>query len=215
MDDNAIKRFFSNGALYCVPACVVACIWIFVASEISDVFARWNLDLFSAGLLVVVPALLMTPGRGFLVVFVCGMLFDVSLPIPFEKMETAIGGSAANISLFGEMPLEVPPTLGFTTVWMAIFYFALRFLRSRIDLTLPRHWLVCAVSVNFVIFLLWSIAMGWENAGSLRFWSAFAIQAAVSSLVVAALGLWFFDATLSLYKICGRDLIAEREVGDE
>lgn len=215
MAGSTIKRFFSNGALYCVPACFVAYIWIFVSGEISDVLARWNLDLFSAGLLVVIPALLMTPGRGFLVVFVCGLLFDVSLPIPFEKMETAVGGNAANIALFGEMPLVVPSTLGFTTVWMAIFYFALRFLRSRIDLTLPRHWLVCAVTVNFVIFLLWSVAMGWENMGNLKFWSAFAIQAAVSSLVIAALGFWFFDATLSLYRICGRDLIAEREVGDE
>lgn len=212
---DAIKKFFYSGAFYCVPACFVAYLWIVVAGEIAGALAPLNLDFFSAGMLVVVPALLMTAGRGFVVVLICGLLFDVSLPIPFEKMETALGGNSGDIALFGEMALEVPSTVGFTTVWMAIFFFALRFLRTRFDLTLPRHRLLCAAAVNFVIFLFWSIAMGWGNIASVRFWTAFLIQSVVSSALIVVLGNWFFDATLSLYRLFGANLITEREVGEE
>lgn len=212
MTAESAKRIFSHGAFYCLPACVVAYLWIFVSGLVSDALSRWNLEIFAPGMLVVVPALLMPPGRGFAVAAVSGFLFDGSLPIPFEKMETAFGG-AERISLFGEMSVAVPSTMGFGAMWTAIFFFVLRFFRAHVDPASPRHRLACALTVNFLIFLLWACALGWGELGTPDFLFGFFAEAAVSSAFIALAGGWFFDATLSLYRLCGTDLIGEREVG--
>lgn len=210
MTADAAKKIFTLGAFYWIPACVVAYLWIFLAGTAADFLSRWNLDVFTPGLLVVVPALLMPISRGFAVVLVCGFLFDGSLPIPYEKMESAFGGSE-RIFLFGEMSVDVSSTFGFNAIWMAIFFFVLRFLRSRIDLSSPRHWLVCALSVNLVIFLLWACVQS-ASPTTPEFWLGFAADAAASSAFIGLLGWWYFDATVSLYRICGTDLVGEREV---
>lgn len=214
MKADAAKRLFTRGALYWLPACAVAYLWIFVSGLVSDALSRWNLEIFAPGALVVVPALLMTPGRGFAVVAVSGFLFDGSLPVPFDKMETAFGG-AERISLFGEMSVAVPSTMGFGAMWTAIFFFALRFFRSHVDPASPRHRLACALTVNFLIFLLWSCALGWGELGTPEFRLGFLAEAAASSAFIALAGGWFFDATLSLYRLCGADLIGERKAGEE
>ena len=81
----AIRKFFSVGAFYWIPACVIAYIWIFLAGTVSDALSPWNLAIFAPGLLVIVPSLLMPFPRGLAVVLISGFLFDFSLPIPFEK----------------------------------------------------------------------------------------------------------------------------------
>lgn len=206
------KKTYLSRFLYWVPAGVIAYLWIFIAGTGADILSRWNLDVFTPGLLVVVPALLMPMWRGFSVVLVSGMLFDASLPIPYEKMESAFIGSGDKIALFGEISVNVPSTMGFGMMWMAIFFFALRFLRTRVDLTSPRHWLWCALGVNLAIYLLWAFALGWQKVGMLSFWYGIVVNAAVSSLFIVLLGWWFFDAIVALYRICGVDLVCEREV---
>lgn len=208
----ALRKVYLSGFFYWLPASVAAYLWIFVAGTGADFLSRWNLDVFTPGLLVVVPALLMPMWRGFSVVLVSGLLFDASLPIPYDKMDSAFVGSGDRIALFGEMSVDVPSTMGFGMMWMAIFFFALRFLRTRVDLTSPRHWLWCALGVNFAIYLLWAFAMGWRNIGMPVFWTGILINAAVSSLFIVLLGWWFFDAVVSLYRLCGIDLVCEREV---
>lgn len=210
MTVEAAKKFFSSGAFYWIPACVAAYLWIFLAGTLSDALARWNLDVFAPGMLVVVPALLMPAARGFAVVLLSGLLYDVSLPIPYETMERAFGG-AESISLFGEMTIDVPATVGFGAMQSAIFFFALRFLRSRIDLSSPRQWLVCALAVNAVIFLLWAITLSGNELGDAGFWLGFLADALVSSAFIVAAGWWFFEALLALYRLFGADLVGERE----
>lgn len=210
MSSETARKFFSSDGFYWIPACVVAYLWIFLAGTLSDALARWNIDVFVPGILVVVPALLMPRWRGFAVVLISGFLYDASLPIPFETMERAFGG-AESISLFGEMTIDVPATVGFGAMQAAIFFFALRFLRSRVDLTSLKQWLACAVAVNFVIFLLWAIPLSWRELGAPEFWLGFFIDALISSAFIALAGRWFFDALISLYRICGADLVGERE----
>jgi len=206
--------FFSRGAFYCVPACVVAYLWVFVSGVVSDALSRWNLGVFSAGVLIVVPALFMPFGRGLVVVLLSGILFDVSLPVPFEKMESALGFSGKTISLFGEMSADVPPTLGLTTICLVIFFLAIRFFRARIDARSPRQWLVCALFVNAVVFLLWALAMSLERVASFQFWAGFLVEVFASSVFVVLAGWWLFDAQISAYRLCGIDVVAERE-GEE
>lgn len=205
-------NLFSRGAFYCVPACVVAYLWIFVSGLVSDALSRWNLGVFSAGVLVIVPALFMPFARGLAVVLLSGVLFDVSLPVPFEKMESAFGFSGKTISLFGEMSADVPPTLGLITISLAIFFLVIRFMRIRIDARSPRQWLACALVVNTVIFLLWAVAMSAERVASFQFWAGFLVEILASSAFVVLAGWWFFDAQISAYRLCGVDLIAEWEV---
>lgn len=213
--NEAIKKIFSVSVFYWIPACAVAYLWIFLSSEISDMLSPWDLCVFTPGLLVVVPALLMPFSRGLAVVLFSGFLFDVSLPIPFEKMESALFETGTEISLFGEMATDVPATVGFGATWMLIFFFALRFLRAYIDLSSPKHWLITALILNFVIFLLWGCAISWAELGSLVFWGGFLATAIISSAFIVLGGWWFFDAVVSLYRICGVDLVGEREVEEK
>lgn len=209
-----LMKIFSRSALYWVPACVVAYLWIFVSVVVSDALSRWNLDVFSAGALVVVPALFMPFGRGLFVVLISGILFDAALPVPFEKMEAAFGADGKTIEVFGEMSANVPPALGLTTICLVAFFCGLRFLRARIDAGSPRQWLACALAVNVAVFLLWAFAMSWERVGEIYFWAGFLIEAAVSSAFLVLAGWWLFDAQISAYRICGIDLVGEREVGE-
>ena len=208
----AIKRFFSVGAFYWIPACFVAYIWIFLSGTVSDALAPWNLMIFSPGLLVIIPALLMPFSRGLAVIFVSGFLFDFSLPIPFEKMDSSLFSVGEPLFLFGEMTTGVPAAVGFGAAWMIIFFLALRFLRTHIDLSSPKQWLVCALILNFIIFLLWACVLSWTELGSLAFWGGFLATVAVSSAFIVLVGWWFFDAVVSLYRLCGIDLVGEREV---
>lgn len=213
---NFFQKLFSGGLLYWVPACAVAYIWIFLAGTLSDALAPLNLTIFAPGILVVVPALLMPAARGFASALAGGFLFDVSLPIPFEKMETtALGGALPEVSLFGEMSVNVPSTTGFGVMWTAIFFFSLRFLRAYVDTSSPRHWLGCALGVNFAIFLLWACALGSDRLGSAAFWFGFFADALASSIFIVLAGWWFFEAIISAYRICGADLVSAREVEEE
>lgn len=207
-----LRKTYSSCALYWLPASVVAYFWIFIAGTGTDFLARWNIELFTPGLLIVVPALLMPIWRGFFVVLVSGFLFDGSLPIPYEKMESAFVGPTDQVAIFGEMSVDVPSTMGFGVMWMSIFFFALRVFRTRVDLTSPRHWLACALAVNLAIFLLWAFALGWRDCGQFSFWYGVGINALASSLFIVLLGWWFFDAVISLYRLCGIDLVVEREM---
>lgn len=207
----AVKTFFTGALFYWVPASVVAGVWIFLAGTVSDALSPWNLLVFAPGILVVIPAFFMPIFRGVAVVLLSGLLFDASLPIPFEKMESARGGVPAEIFLFGEMSVNVPSMLGFGATWMVIFFFVLRLIRAHVDLVSPRQWLVCALAANALIFLLWAIALGWGNLARLSYWGEFLLNLAMSSAFVVALGWWFFDATLSAYRLCGADLVGERE----
>lgn len=211
----AIRKFFSVGAFYWVPACVIAYIWIFLAGTVSDALSPWNLAIFAPGLLVIVPSLLMPFPRGLAVVLVSGFLFDFSLPIPFEKMDSALFAVGKKLFLFGEMTTAVPAPVGFGVTWLVIFFLALRFLRAYIDLSSPKQWLVCALILNFVVFLLWAFAFSWNELGTLSFWGGFLATAAVSSVFIVLAGWWFFDAVVSLYRLCGIDLVGEREVDEE
>lgn len=211
----AIKKFFSVGAFYWIPACAAAYLWIFLAGIASDALARWNLMVFAPGLLVIVPSLLMPFSRGLGVVAVSGFLFDFSQPIPFEKMDSSLFASGERIFLFGEMATDVPAPVGFGVMWLLIFFLALRFLRAYIDLSSPKQWLVCALILNFVIFLLWVCAFSWSDFGAFAFWGGFLATAAVSSAFIVLAGWWFFDAVVSLYRLCGIDLVGEREVDEE
>lgn len=213
---NIFRKLFSCGLLYWMPACAIAYIWIFLAGTLSDALAPLNLTIFAPGILVVVPALLMPLARGFAAVLASGFLFDVSLPIPFEKMETAaLGGALPEVALFGETALNVPSTTGFGVMWMAIFFFSLRFLRAYVDTSSPRHWLGCALGVNFAIFLLWACALGSDRIDSSAFWLGFFADALASSIFIVLAGWWFFEAIVSAYRICGADLVSEREVEEE
>lgn len=210
---NLFRKLFSGGVLYWTPACAVAYVWIFLAGTASDALAPLNLTIFVPGILVVVPALLMPLTRGFASALAGGFLFDVSLPIPFEKMETAaLGGALPEVALFGETAVNVPSTTGFGVMWTAIFFFALRFLRAYVDASSPRHWLGCALGVNFAIFLLWACALGWDRLGASSFWAGFLADALASSAFIVLAGWWFFEAIVSAYRLCGADLVASREV---
>ncbi|MBR6797841.1 MAG: hypothetical protein IKM45_04035 [Opitutales bacterium] len=213
--NETIKKIFSVSAFYWIPACAIAYLWIFLSGEISDMLSPWNLSIFAPGLLVVVPALLMPFPRGLVVVLISGFLFDVSLPVPFEKMESALFDAGREMFLFGEMTTDVPATVGFGATWMVIFFFALRFLRAYIDLSSPKQWLVTALILNFVIFLLWACAISWTELGKLAFWGGFFATAIISSAFIVLLGWWFFDAVVSLYRMCGVDLVGEREVEEK
>lgn len=210
-----IKKIFSMGAFYWIPACVIAYIWIFLSGVVSDALSPWNLNVFAPGLLVVVPALLMPFARGLWTVLVSGFLFDVSLPIPFEKMDSTLFSSNKMIFLFGEMETQISSTVGFGATWMIIFFFALRFLRAYIDLSSPKQWLVTALVLNSVIFLLWACAISWTELMSLRFWGGFFATAVISAAFIVLAGWWFFDATVSLYRMVGADLVSGREVEEK
>ena len=204
-----LKKIFSSGAFFWIPGCAAAYLWIFLAGTAADALSPLNLDVFAPGILVVVPALLMPLQRGFAVALVSGLLFDASLPIPYETMEAALGASAEYVSLFGETAVNVPSTTGFGMMWTAIFFFVLRFFRRFVAEDSPREWLFCALAVNFVIFLLWACGIGWSRLGTAEFWLSFAADALTASAFIVLLGWWYFDAVVSLYRICGADLLGE------
>lgn len=203
---------FSKAVFYWVPSLVCTCFWVFAFAVLTDFLAASGITFFTAGLLVVIPALLMPFRRGLLCVILSGFVIDGALPIPFEMTHSlSFWESDRHISLFGEISADVPAFFGFVTGWMIFAYLILRLLRSRISGAEPVQWLVCAEIVNTVIFLFWSVAMGWTHSDEIAYWYGFLLNLIFSAGAILVLGWWFFDLKLSAYRLCGIDLIKERE----
>lgn len=203
---------FSKAIFYWVPSCVCTCLWTFAFAVLTDWLAPTGITFFTAGLFVVFPALLMPFHRGLLCVILSGLIVDASFPIPFELTQSlSFWGSERSLSLFGELPEYTPAFFGFITGWMIFAYLILRLLRSRISAANPIQWIACAEIVNAIICLFWAIAIGWTRLDEFAYWGGLLINLFCSALVLFVLGWWFFDLKLSAYRLCGIDIIRERE----
>ncbi len=203
---------FSKGLFYWAPSLFCACLWCFALAVFTDLLAPLGITFFTAGLLVVVPALLMPFYRGMLCVSLCGFVVDASLPVPFELTRSLSFWEAdRQISLFGDISADIPAFFGFVAGWMIFSYLVLRLLRSRISAVEPIQWMVCAEIANAVIFVFWAIAMGWTRFGEFSYWIGLISNLFFSALLIFVFGWWYFDLLLSAYRICGIDIIRERE----
>lgn len=203
---------FGKGLFYWAPSLVCACFWTFALAVFTDLLAPWGITFFTAGLLVVIPALLMTFYRGLLCVLLGGLVVDASCPVPFELTHSlSFWESDRHISLFGDIPADVPAFFGFVAGWMIFAYLILRLLRSRISTADPVRWMVCAEITNALIFIFWATAMGWTHFGELAYWCGLFCNLILSALLIFVFGWWYFDLLLSSYRICGIDVVQERE----
>ena len=203
---------FGKAAFYWAPSLASVCLWTFVLSLLTDLLAPWGVTFFTAGLFIVVPALLMPFFRGLANVALCGFVVDASLPVPFELTHSlSFWESARGVSLFGGVPGGSPESFGFVAGWMIFAYLALRLLRSRISPTEPLRWILWAEIANALIFFFWAFALGWTRPDALAYWGGFALNLLFSSALLLLFGGWYFDLLFSAYRICGIDLIEERE----
>lgn len=203
---------FSKALFYWVPSCVCACLWTFAFAVLTDLLAPLGITFFTAGLLVVFPALLMPFHRGLLCVILSGFIVDASLPVPYELTHSlSFWEAERSLSLFGEISESVPAFFGFITGWMIFAFLILRLLRSRISAVNPIQWIACAEIINAVICIFWSFAMGWTRFGELAYWGGLCLNLIFSAIALFVFGWWFFDLKLSAYRLCGIDIIKERE----
>lgn len=203
---------FSKGLFYWVPSFVCTCFWCFCLAVLTDFLAPLGITFFTCGLLVVIPALLMSFYRGLLCVALSGFVIDASLPVSFEMTHSlSFWETGRQISLFGDIATDVPAFFGFIAGWMIFAYLVLRLLRSRISAVEPIQWIVCAEIANAGIFIFWAIAMGWTRFDELSYWLGLLCNLFFSSLIIFVLGWWFFDLLLSSYRLCGIDVVRERE----
>lgn len=203
---------FGKGLFYWVPSLVCACFWCFALAVLTDFLASFGITFFTAGLLVVIPALLMPFYGGLLCVLLSGFVVDASLPVAFEKTHSlSFWETDRYVSLFGDIATDVPAFFGFVAGWMIFAYLILRLLRSRISVVDPIRWIVCAEIVNTGIFVFWAIAMGWTRFDDFAYWGGVLANLFFSSLVIFVFGWWFFDLQLSAYRIFGIDVVRERE----
>lgn len=203
---------FSKGLFYWAPSLVCACFWCFALAVFTDLLAPFGITFFTAGLLVVIPALLMPFYRGLLCVFLSGCVVDASLPIPFELTHSlSFWAAERHVSLFGDIPADIPAFFGFVAGWMIFAYLVLRLLRSRISAVNPLQWMVSAEIVNAIIFVFWATAMGWTRFDEPAYWGGLLLNLFFSALVMFIFGWWFFDLQLAAYRLCGIDIIRERE----
>lgn len=203
---------FGKGLFYWAPSFACACFWCFALAVFTDLLAPVGITFFTAGLLVVLPALLMPFYRGLFCTFLCGIVVDAALPVPFE-LTHSLSFLEANrhVSLFGDIPADIPAFFGFVAGWMIFAYLVLRLLRSRISAVNPIQWIVCAEIINAVIFIFWATAMGWTRFDEAVYWGGLLGNLFFSSLAILVFGWWYFDLVLSAYRICGIDVIRERE----
>ncbi len=192
------------------PAFVAGFIWIAARSIIGDLLAPTGISLFVAGILVVIPALFMRFGRGLFCVLMSGFLADATLPSPINHAEfPEIMESFGDPYLFGEISHEALESFGFIAGWMVFAYLALRLARLRFNFSSPLQWLLCAEILNTAIFFFWAVAMGVERWGDPAYWGGFIINLLGSSVFILVAGHWYFDMTLSLYRLCGADLVKD------
>lgn len=203
---------FGKAAFYWAPSLAGVCIWAFALAQFSEWLAPWGITFFTAGLFVVVPALLMPFYRGLANVVLCGFVLDASFPVPFELTHSlSFWASSRGVSLFGELLGGSPAFFGFITGWMIFAFLILRLLRSRITTVNPRGWLVVAEIANAAIFVFWAIALGWTRLGDGAYWLGMLLNLLFSGALIFLFGGWFFDLLFSAYRICGIDLLEERE----
>ncbi|MCD8283328.1 MAG: hypothetical protein LUD39_05775 [Opitutae bacterium] len=198
---------FEHSFLYWLPACAVAYFWVAAMSVLGNLLAPTGVSLFTAGILVVIPALFMTFGRGLFCVLISGFLVDAALPVPFDRMNAlSIWDSSHGAYLFGEISREPPEFFGFVTGWMVFAFLAMRFAKMRFNFSSPVQWLICAEILNTAIFFFWAIAMGMERWADGSYWAGFGANLVASSLFVILAGGWYFDMALSAYRLCGIEL---------
>lgn len=210
------KTLFHRGIFYWIPSFVCAYFWVVAMSLLEHALSGWGLTVWTTGVFVVLPALLQSPARGLVNVVFAGLLADAALPVDFVPAGTPdVYEDAAVPEIFGAVPEDVSGTFGFVTGWLVAAFIVLRFFRRVVPVTSFKCWLVSAEIVNTVVFLIWAFAFGRENIGSGAYWTGTFLTLIASSSALIVFGWFYFDALVGAYRLCGVDLIAQREVLDD
>ncbi|MCR5183589.1 MAG: hypothetical protein K6B46_02675 [Opitutales bacterium] len=213
MEELADKTPFRRWVLYWIPSFVCSYFWVVGMAFLGNASSFLGLSIFGVGVLVVLPALLQPPTRGLGNVVLSGFLVDAYMPRDytalgplsmFEKTET--------IEIFGSMPAESPEFFGFITGWLVVAFIVLRFFRRFLPVTTFRCWMIVAEIVNTVLFFIWTLAFGWDHILSFDYWRGGLLTLIASSLAIFVFGWLYFDALIGAYRLCGIDLIKQREV---
>ncbi len=199
---------FERSIFFPFPAILISFFWVAAVEILENLLAPTGISIFAAGILVVVPALVMEFSKGIFTVLLSGFFVDASFPLPFEHENSLIfHENSHGVYLLGEIAPETPEFFGFVTGWLVFAFLALRFMKIRFTFSNPLQWIFAAEILNTTIFFFWALAMGGnERIFDSDYWVYFGINLVVSSFFLIVSGAWFFDMIFSIYRLFGVDL---------
>lgn len=213
MQNEIDKTPFRRGMLYWIPSAICAYFWVIGIAFLSNSLSSFGITIFAMGVFAVLPALLQPAARGLFNVVLAGFFVDALLPRDYNVAGT-LGAfeKESTIELFGSMPAEVPEFFGFMTGWLVVAFIVLRFFRQILPVTTFKCWVISAEIINTILFFIWALAFGWQRIFEIDYWAGTLLTFVASSLAVLIFSWLYFDAVIGAYRLCGIDLIKQREV---